>query len=42
MILEENMDKLYVCYMMNNLIDDINDVKNDMNLIVSENLKKRG
>ena len=36
------MDKLYVCYMMNNLIDDINDVKNDMNLIVSENLKKRG
>ena len=29
------MEKLYVCYLMNNLIDDINDIKKDMNLSIT-------
>ena len=34
------MEKLYVCYLMNNLIDDISDIKNNMNLSVSEKRSK--
>ena len=30
------MEKSYVCYLMNNIIDDINDTKKDMNLCLSE------
>ena len=30
------MEKLYVCYLMNNLIDDITDIKQNMNLNISE------
>ena len=30
------MEKLYVCYLMNNLIDDINDTKKDMNLSITK------
>ena len=30
------MEKLYVCYLMNNLIEDINDTKKDMNLSITE------
>jgi hypothetical protein len=36
MILEEKMEKDYVCYLMNNLIDDVNDTMLDMNLVISE------
>lgn len=34
------MEKLYVCYLMNNLIDDITDTKKNINLSVCDNLKK--
>ena len=34
------MEKLYICYLMNNLIDDINDTKNNINLSLCNNLKK--
>lgn len=30
------MEKDYVCYLMNNLIDDVNDTMLDMNLVISE------
>lgn len=34
------MEKLYVCYLMNNLIDDITDTKKNIDLSVCDNLKK--
>lgn len=30
------MEKLYVCYLMNNIVDDIDDIKQNINLNVSE------
>ena len=30
------MEKLYVCYLMNNIIDDVNDTKKDMNLSITK------
>ena len=30
------MEKLYVCYLMNNLIEDINDTKKDINLSITK------
>lgn len=36
MCLEENMEKLYVCYLMNNLIDDISETKKDINLSITK------
>lgn len=34
------MEKLYVCYLMNNLIDDITDTRKNIDLHACENLKK--
>lgn len=34
------MEKLYVCYLMNNIIDDVNDTKNNLNLLTYAKLKK--
>ena len=36
MVLEAKMEKLYVCYLMNNIIDDINDTKQNINMIMGE------
>jgi hypothetical protein len=30
------MEKLFINYLMNNIIDDVNDTKQNINLIVSE------
>jgi len=30
------MEREYVCYLMNNLIDDINDTAIDINLVINE------
>ena len=34
------MEKLYVCYLMNNIIDDISDIKNNINLTTCEKRTK--
>ncbi len=30
------MEKLFVCYLMNNILDDISDTRQNMNLSLSE------
>ena len=41
MTLEEKMEKLYVCYLMDNLIDDICDTKRNINLYVCDSTKNK-